>query len=137
LLPPPHARDHRDSRVVAPASERLRYRVPCPLVVRGRDRAVGIAPGDVDPDARVVVELLRERGRARPVDPAEPRPALEPAGAARGAGARPRGGRGPPGAGGAGAPGRGTGPARGGGGRGGGAPLPPPARNPSKPWEAR
>src|SRR5262249_6528749 len=46
------------------------------------DRTVGLAPGKVDPHARVIVQLLRERRRPLPVDAAEAYPALEPPGGA-------------------------------------------------------
>ena len=53
------------------------------IVVRRGHGAVGVAPREVDPDARVVVELLRERRRARPVDRAEARAPLQPTGGSR------------------------------------------------------
>src|SRR4029453_9597211 len=49
-------------------------------VVARPDRAPRPPPRRVDPDARVVVQLLGVGARPRPVDAAEARPALDPAG---------------------------------------------------------
>src|SRR4029453_7783687 len=75
--PPPPAPDAAPAPVAPPGSERGGHRVTRALVARRADDALGLTPGDVDPDARMIVELLRVRLRPRPVDGAEARAALE------------------------------------------------------------
>src|SRR5205814_195090 len=71
LLAPPYALDHRAPRLVAPGGERGGDALARRRVRAGRDHPLGLAAAEVQPHARVVVELLGVGDGAAPVDAGE------------------------------------------------------------------
>src|SRR2546428_717166 len=71
LLAPPHALDHRAPCLVAPRGERSRNALARGRVGAGRDHTLGLAAAEIQPHARVVVELLGVGDGAAPVDAGE------------------------------------------------------------------
>jgi hypothetical protein len=72
------ARATTGCRPAASIEQRVDHLAAHAFVVGGVDAALGLAPAQVDPDARLGVRLFREGLRRAPVESAEARRALDP-----------------------------------------------------------